>query len=98
MLLHNVLSQVTKIGQSIFNTSERHFKAWTEPVSDSMVRGVATDLVKSKQQIILENTFLRQQVIVSKLQVARPQLTTEDRSLLVLLASRVRDWKNALLW
>jgi putative transposase len=41
--------------------------------------------------------LLRQQVIVLKRQVARPQLTAKDRSLLVLLASRVRDWKNALL-
>ncbi len=97
MLFHNVLSQVTKIAKSIVNEIERHFRAWTEPSSDSMVGGVAADLVKSKRQVILENAFLRQQVIVLKRQVARPQLTTKDRSLLVLLASRVRDWKNALL-
>ncbi len=77
MLLHNVLSQVTIIAQSIFNTVERHFKAWIEPVSGSMVGGIATDLVKSKPQVILENALLRQQVIVSNRQVARPQLTTK---------------------
>jgi len=52
--------------------------------------------VKSKAQLVVENAFLRQQVIVLKRQVARPQLTAKDRSLLVLTASRVRDWKNAL--
>ncbi len=62
-----------------------------------MVGGIATDLMKSKPQVILENAFLRQQVIVLKRQVARPELTTKDRCLLVLLASRVRDWRNALL-
>ncbi len=62
-----------------------------------MVGGVAADLMKSKQQIILENAFLRQQVIVLKRQIARPQLTAKDRSLLILLASRVKDWKHALL-
>jgi hypothetical protein len=29
--------------------------------------------------------------------VKQPKLTPKDRGLLVLLASRVRDWKNALL-
>jgi transposase InsO family protein len=40
--------------------------------------------------------LLRQQVIVLQRQVARPQLTAQDRGLLVVLASRVQDWKNAL--
>ena len=62
-----------------------------------MVGGVASDLVKNKREVILENALLRQQVIVLKRQVARPQLTAKDRGLLVLLASRVHDWKNALL-
>ncbi len=97
MLFHKVLRQVTKIAQSIVANVERCFRAWAEPSSDSMVGGVATDLVKSKQQVILENAFLRQQVIALKRQIARPQLTAKDRSLLVVLASRVHDWKNALL-
>jgi hypothetical protein len=54
-------------------------------------------LVKSKPEWVVENAFLRQQVSVLNRQVARPRLTTKDRGLLVLLASRVRDWKNALL-
>src|SRR5438552_657058 len=97
MLFHKVLSQVTKIAQSMFNTVERHFRAWTEPASDSVVGGVAADLLKSRRQVILENAFLRQQVIVLKRQIIRPQLTTKDRGLLVLLASQVADWKNGLL-
>ena len=80
MLFQNVLSQVTKMAQSMFNTVERRFRAWTEPASDSMVGGVAVDLVKSKQQVILENAFLRQQVIMLKRQIARPRLTTKQRS------------------
>jgi putative transposase len=97
MLLHKLLHQVTKIAQSIFKTVERYLRAWTEPVTSSRVGGVATDLVKSKQELILENAFLRQQMIVLKRQVARPQLTAQDRGWLVLLASRVREWKQALL-
>src|SRR5689334_1532306 len=97
MLLYSVLCQVANIAHAIVKKVETRFRAWTEPSTDSTIGGVATDLVKSRRQVILENAFLRQQVIVLKRQVARPQLTAKDRSLLVLLASRVPDWKTALL-
>ncbi len=48
-----------------------------------MVGRIAADLMKSKPQLTLENAFLRQQVIALKRQVARPELTTKDRCLLV---------------
>jgi putative transposase len=47
--------------------------------------------------LIAENAFLRQQVIAVKRQTPRPRLTARDRMLLVLLASKVRGWKDALL-
>lgn len=97
MLLHKVLRQVVSIAQPIVKKLELQVKAWTKPTTDSLVGGTAADLVKSKEQVIMENALLRQQVIVLKRQVARPQLTAKDRSLLVVLASRVKDWKNALL-
>jgi transposase InsO family protein len=53
--------------------------------------------VKSKPELIAGNALLRQQVIVLRRQVKQPKLTSRDRGLLVLLASRVPDWKNALL-
>jgi len=53
--------------------------------------------VKSKEQLIMENALLRQQVIVLKRQVIRPQPKAKDRCLLVVLASRVRESLQALL-
>lgn len=97
MLLHKVLRQVVAIAEPIVKKLETQVKAWTKPTTDSLVGGTAADLVKSKEQLIMENALLRQQVIVLKRQVARPQLTARDRSLLVVLASRVKDWKNAVL-
>jgi putative transposase len=97
MLLRKVLRQVVDMAQPIVKKLEVRVKAWTKPATDSLLGGTAADLVKSKEQLIMENAFLRQQVIVLKRQVARPQVTTKERHLLVLLASRVRDWKNALL-
>ena len=46
---------------------------------------------------MLENAILRQQLIVLKRQVKNPPLTTRDRVLFVLLASKLRSWKHALV-
>ncbi|MEO8288203.1 MAG: integrase core domain-containing protein [Chloroflexota bacterium] len=40
--------------------------------------------------------MLRQQLIVLRRQVIRPQITRADRALMVLLAGRLRTWKNVL--
>lgn len=70
---------------------ETRLKEWTKPAPDRQVSGVVTDLVRSKQELIAENAFLRQQVIVLKRQSAkRPAITQRDRLLLVVLASRLR--------
>ena len=94
MLLHKVLRQVVSM---VVKNLETQVKAWTKLTTDSLVGGMAADLAKSNGQLIMENALLRQQVIVLKRQVARPHLTAKDRSLLVVLASRVKDWKSAVL-
>jgi putative transposase len=76
---------------------ETQVRAWIKPATNSLVGGMATDMGKNKEQLIMENALLRQQVIVLKRHVNRSQLTAQDRSLLVILASRVKDWKNAVL-
>ncbi|MEJ2737000.1 MAG: integrase core domain-containing protein [Anaerolineae bacterium] len=55
------------------------------------------DLTRSKQELILENMLLRQQLIVLQRQVARPRLTWRDRTFFVLLSSRLRTWKQSLV-
>src|SRR5262245_19207820 len=63
----------------------------------SLVLGAATDLVRSKAELVVENAFLRQQLIVLARSTKRPRLTGADRGILVLLASRVRGWRSGLL-
>ncbi len=75
----------------------RRLRAWTRPTSHSLILGVVSDLARSKPELIAENALLRQQLIVLRRSVKRPQLTRRDRLLLVFLASKVRSWKNALL-
>jgi hypothetical protein len=56
-----------------------------------------TDLRRSKRELIAENMFLRQQLTVLERQVDRPQLMPHDRQVLVLLASRIQAWREALI-
>ncbi len=58
---------------------------------------LAADLKRSRSELVAENMFLRQQLIVLERQVKRPKLTQRDRQILVLLASRVRGWREALV-
>ncbi len=47
--------------------------------------------------LIAENVFLRQQLVILRRGVKRPRCTPTDRTVLVLLASRVQPWRQALL-
>jgi putative transposase len=59
--------------------------------------GFVSDLFRSKKDLIVENAFLRQQLIILKRQqTTRPLITQQDRRILVVLASKLVGWKNAL--
>ena len=69
---------------------------WVRPAA-AHAAGAGTDLLRSRAQLLAENALLRHQVIVLRRRVKRPAVTATDRALLVLLASRVRAWRHALL-
>ncbi|HSH78522.1 MAG TPA: integrase core domain-containing protein [Herpetosiphonaceae bacterium] len=71
--------------------------ASTKPNNSSVMCGGLGDLIRTKPQLIAENALLRQQLVVLNRSVKRPRLTGTERSLLVLLTSRVWAWKDALL-
>lgn len=55
------------------------------------------DLKRTESELLLGNMLLRQQFMVLKRQAKRPALTWRDRTLFVLLASRLRTWKQVLV-
>jgi transposase InsO family protein len=71
--------------------------AWTKPASASLAGSMAADMLRNKQELVLENALLRQQLIILSRTTKRPALTAQDRGLLVLLASRLRSWASALV-
>ncbi len=72
------------------------FVHWTNPSHSSLLLGTVADLIRRKPELVAENAFLRQQLIILSRQVKRPVYTKSDRVLLVLLARAVRTWKQAL--
>ncbi len=76
---------------------EARWKSWTKPAAYALLEATTVDLIRTKPELIAENALLRQQLIVLKRQVKQPIFTPFDRSLLVVLASRVSFWKQALL-
>jgi putative transposase len=89
----SVLSQLTRC-LTITKQKLRHL---VKPTNYSLPANVLADLTRSKSELILENAFLRQQLIILDRQVKRPQSRPHERVLLVALASRLKAWKQALL-
>ena len=81
----------------LWQAVKRRFRQWTKPVDNTPVLSTILAVTRSKSELVLENALLRQQLIVLKRQTKRPKLTWRDRALFVLLASKLRTRKNALV-
>jgi len=91
------LARLRQFARHCVDTVRVRVSAWTKPRPPSLATGLATDLVRRRHELLLENAVLRQQVIVLSRAGKRPAFTPWDRRLLVLLASRLRTWASALL-
>ena len=75
----------------------RILSRWCKPLVDSPRVGTIADMARSKPQLVAENLLLRQQLIVLNRSGKRPHCTSADRVLVVVLASKVKHWREALL-
>ena len=62
----------------------------------SGVAGAGRDMPRSTAELLAENALLRQQVIVLRRAVGKPQLEDHERLLMVLLARFNAGWRQAL--
>lgn len=72
-------------------------REFTRPENHGLTGGAIADATRSRSELMLENALLRQQLIVQTRQVKRPRLSWRERGIMVLLASRLRNWKNAVI-
>ncbi len=96
MLAHG-LARLRRLARRCADTVRARVSRWTKPRPRSLAMGLATDLVRPRRELLLENAFLRQQVLVLSRTTKRPAFTPWDRGLLVLIAGRLRTWAGALL-
>jgi putative transposase len=82
---------------SLFQVVKLRLRQWTKPGNHALILNGAMDLTRSKPELVLENMLLRQQLIVLQRKAKRPALTWRDRTLFVLLASKLLHWKEALV-
>jgi hypothetical protein len=96
-LVARLLQRPVNGARTLLHTVQQQLLAATTPPAAPLVAGTRRDLVRSKSVLIAENALLRQQLVMLQRRVKRPRCTPTDRLLLVLLASRVRSWRQALL-
>ncbi len=93
----NILRHVQSIIERGLRKTGTLISRWTKPNSHPPVLGTIADLTRSKPQLVAENLLLRQQLSILNRSVKRPRFTAADRGLVVLLASKLQRWKEALL-
>ncbi|MDP9372010.1 MAG: integrase core domain-containing protein [Chloroflexota bacterium] len=92
-LLHRLIT----LGRAAAQSLRRRLLAATRPAVAPLAAGTLADLTRSKPALVAENAFLRHQLAILHRSIKRPRCTPADRALLVLLASRVRGWRRAVL-
>ncbi len=92
-----LLQRLIAAGRAAAQTLCRHLLAATRPPTAPLVASTLVDLVQSRPALLAENALLRQQLIILRRSVKRPRCTPADRVFLMLLASRLPAWRQALL-
>ena len=94
--VQRILTFITWLSGLCVQSLHHRFIAWAKPGTTSLLLGTLTDLSRPESELVAANALLRQQLIILRRQVKRPACTKTDRLLLVLLASMVHTWKQAL--
>jgi hypothetical protein len=58
----------------ILDWLQERVKHWIKPATSVLLVGILSDLTRSHADLVVENALLRQQLIVLKRQIKRPQL------------------------
>src|SRR5215213_1321014 len=93
----HLLQRLRAAGRATAQALRRRLLAATRPATAPLLTGAVADLARTKPELVAENALLRQQLLILRRHAKRPRCTPADRALLVLLASRLRTWRQALL-
>ncbi len=96
-MLVRPLHRLIAVSRTVVCGLRRRLLAATRPAAAPVAAGALVDLARSRPALVVENALLRHQLAILRRSTRRPRCTPADRALLVLLASRVRTWRSALL-
>ena len=96
-MFKRLLVRIKQHGLAGLRRVQQWLKAKTKPTATSLALGAAHDLVRSKTELVMENALLRQQLIVLNRSIKRPHVKRADRWRMVVLASKLKHWKQATL-
>lgn len=92
-----LLTLAKKTLSRCFQSIHNKFIEVTKPTGSSRLTATLKDVFRPRSLLLAENALLRQQLIVLERQVKRPAFKRRDKFLLVVLASLVKSWREALL-
>jgi putative transposase len=72
------------------------FRKFTRPRSENIDNEAVLDLTRSRSALLLENAFLRQQLIILERQNPRPKITVYDRVKWLFSARFLPNWRHLL--
>ncbi len=90
-------SRLQRLQSLLLACANQLFRYLTVPARGSLLVATLADLPLSRAQLLAENALLRHQLLILQRQVKRPHLNRSDRFWLLFLASRLWNWKQALL-
>ena len=96
-MLTRLFRRCAHLSRSLARTLRQRLISATKPAEQGVAVGALTDLVRGRPALLAENAFRRQQRLILRRPARRPRGTAAERALLVLLASRLRTWRHALL-
>jgi hypothetical protein len=95
-MLARLLRRVRDTGGAVLSGLRQRMLAATRPATTVPLARALADLQRSRAELVAENALLRQQLLILRRSIKRPRCHPSDRVLLMLLASRVRAWRQAL--
>ena len=63
-MFHRCVKRLIQCMHPLVQYLNERYKQWTKPDTDSLIAGTVVDATRSKRDLIAENAFLRQQLIV----------------------------------
>jgi hypothetical protein len=93
-VLKSLASRLTTVASRVLRRVSTIVRDASQPVTP--VFGLVTDLLRPRRLLLAENVLLRQQLLVLRRQIRRPNLTAFDRIVIVAASAVTGTWHESV--